>query len=45
MGEHADMQFVLFLECEEQTMIDRINKRAAEAGDNKRNDDDHIIPK
>ena len=39
MGEEADMQFVLFLDCEESTMIERINKRSETAGDEKRNDD------
>lgn len=39
MGDFADMKFVLFLECEEQAMIDRINKRAAESGAEVRNDD------
>ena len=43
MGDHADVKFVLFLECDEQTMINRISKRAEEAGDNKRNDDDLAI--
>ena len=39
MGEHADVKFVLFLECDEQSMINRVTKRAEEAGDAKRNDD------
>ena len=39
MGEISDVKFVLFLECSEQTMIDRVKKRAAESGDNKRSDD------
>ena len=39
MGEEADMQFVLFLDCEESTMIERISKRSETAGDEKRNDD------
>ena len=39
MGEHADMQFVLFLECTEEAMISRIQARSAAAGDQKRNDD------
>jgi UMP-CMP kinase len=39
MGEHADMKFVLFLECSEQIMIDRIQQRASESGDAKREDD------
>ena len=37
MGEYADAKFVLFLECEEQAMIDRINKRAAESAGQVRN--------
>ena len=39
MGDDADMQFVLFLDCEENTMIERINKRSESAGEEKRNDD------
>lgn len=39
MGEYCDVKFVLFLECDEQIMIDRINKRAAESGAAVRNDD------
>ena len=31
MDEHADMKFVLFLDCSEQSMIDRVNKRAEQA--------------
>jgi len=40
MGEHADVKFVLYLDCDEQTMINRITKRSEEAGENKRGDDD-----
>jgi len=39
MGKITDVKFVIFLECSEQTMIDRVKKRAAESGDNKRSDD------
>ena len=39
MGEHADMKFVLFLDCTEEAMIARIQARSAAAGDQKRNDD------
>lgn len=39
MSDYADIKFVLFLECEEQAMIDRINKRAAESAGQVRNDD------
>ena len=39
MGNDVDMKFVLFLDCEEETMIQRINKRGEEQGENKRNDD------
>ena len=39
MSNITDMRFVLFLECSEQTMIDRVKKRANESGDNKRSDD------
>ena len=33
------MKFVLFLECSQEAMIERITKRGEEAGENKRNDD------
>jgi adenylate kinase family enzyme len=33
------MKFVLFLDCSKETMIERIMKRAEEAGDEKRSDD------
>lgn len=39
MGDSCDVKFILFLDCEEQAMIDRINKRAAESGAEVRNDD------
>ena len=39
MGKDADMKFVLFLEADEEAMIERITKRGQEAGENKRNDD------
>lgn len=39
MGEITEVKYVLFLECSEQTMIDRVKKRAAESGDSKRSDD------
>jgi UMP-CMP kinase len=39
MGCHADMRFVLYLECSEEAMIERIMARGAAAGDQKRNDD------
>ena len=39
MGSTVDMKFVLFLDCSEETMIERINKRAATSGSNLRNDD------
>ena len=42
MSEHADMKFVLFLDCSEEAMIDRVKKRAEEslqAGGTQRVDD------
>ena len=33
MGETVDMEFVLFLDCSEELMVDRILKRAKDAGD------------
>ena len=39
MGEISEVKFVLFLECSEATMIDRVKKRAAESGGNMRSDD------
>ena len=39
MSDICDVKFVLFLDCEEQAMIDRINKRASESGAQVRNDD------
>ena len=42
MDKHADMKFVLFLECQEETMIERISKRADEAGEENRRNDDNL---
>jgi len=39
MGDDVDMRFVLFLDCSEEKMIERICKRGEASGDNKRNDD------
>ena len=39
MNKSVNMQFVLFLDCSEDTMIERIQKRAEASGQNKRNDD------
>ena len=39
MGTDVDMKFVLFLDCGEDTMISRIQKRGEEQGENRRNDD------
>lgn len=39
MKQDVDMKFVLFLDAAEEAMIERIEKRAAEAGANARNDD------
>ena len=39
MDTHTDMKFVLFLDCDEQSMIERIQTRAAESGGNVRSDD------
>ena len=39
MKDYTNMKFVLFLDCSEETMIERINKRAELSGQNKRNDD------
>ena len=30
MDEHVDMKFVLFLDCTEEAMIERVNKRVEE---------------
>ena len=38
MGDSVDMKFVIFLECSEDKMIERIMKRSAES-EVKRNDD------
>ena len=45
MGDFCDVKFVLFLDCEDQLMIDRINKRAAESGAEVRNDDNSEVLK
>ena len=42
MEKYANMKFVLFLECQEETMIERIHKRADEAGEEKRRNDDNL---
>lgn len=39
MGAHVDMKFVLYLDCDEETLIERINARAEASGDHKREDD------
>ena len=39
MSQDVDMKFVLFLDASEEEMIARIEKRAAEMGDQKRSDD------
>mmetsp|Transcript_12349 Transcript_12349/g.19181 ORF Transcript_12349/g.19181 Transcript_12349/m.19181 type:complete len:200 (-) Transcript_12349:24-623(-) len=39
MGEIVDMKFVLFLDCTEDKMIERVQKRGEAQGENKRNDD------
>lgn len=39
MGDTVEVQFVLFLDCSEEVMLDRLLKRGEAAGDNKRNDD------
>ena len=42
MGDEVDMQFVLFFECSEEVMLERIMKRgdeAAASGGTKRVDD------
>lgn len=39
MGDEAHMEFVLFLECTEDLMVERALKRAEEAGNEARNDD------
>ena len=39
MGPFVDMRFVLFLECDEDKLIDRINARSAASGTAKREDD------
>lgn len=39
MGNCADLKFILFLECTEDMMVERALKRAEEAGEDARNDD------
>ena len=39
MGNEVNMEFVLFLDCTEDLMVERILKRASDAGTNARNDD------
>jgi|TARA_B110000285_G_C14682861_1_gene405498 UMP-CMP kinase len=39
MGDEVNMEFVLFLDCTEDLMVERILKRAKDAGDQARNDD------
>ena len=39
MGDITNMNFVLFIECSKENMIERIQGRAAAAGDNARQDD------
>jgi UMP-CMP kinase len=39
MGDEVNMEFVLFLDCTEDLMVARILKRASDAGENARNDD------
>ena len=39
------MKFVLFLDCTEETMIARIQKRGESSGDQKRNDDNMEVLK
>jgi hypothetical protein len=33
MGDEVNMEFVLFLDCTEDLMVERILKRAKDAGD------------
>ena len=42
MDQEVDMKFVLFLECKQETMIERIQKRAEEAGEEQRRNDDNL---
>jgi adenylate kinase family enzyme len=39
MGDSVNIPFVFFLDCSEDLMIERILKRAKDAGENARNDD------
>ena len=43
MGDSVNMEFVLFLECSEELMIERILKRAEDAGESARNDDNEEV--
>ena len=45
MGSFCDVKFVLFLDCEEQAMIDRINKRAAESAEVRNDDNIEVLKK
>ena len=45
MGEEVDVKFVLFLDCEDDAMIARINARSEASGENKRNDDNMEVLK
>jgi hypothetical protein len=45
MGDYCDVKFVLFLDCEEQAMIDRINKRAAESAEVRNDDNIEVLKK
>jgi len=45
MGDFADAKFVLFLDCEEQAMIDRINKRASESAEARNDDNLEVLKK
>lgn len=45
MADYADIKFVLFLDCEEQAMIDRINKRASESAEVRNDDNIEVLKK
>lgn len=45
MSEYCDVKFVLFLDCEEQAMIDRINKRASESAEVRNDDNIEVLKK
>lgn len=45
MGNEVDLKFMLFLECSEEAMLDRIMKRAEAAGDAARKDDNEEVAK